>query len=143
MRPGGRPRPRKSSKNRRAKTRKVKKSRKKKRFLRRPIFDEILTCKKTRKKAQKKQDYAGLAGCAVPAGGKEGCTKVLNPPGLCMKTCEEFCNGVYARDFTLPSSTPRKGAADSNAPRIPPDHAVAWRLHAAYVYLLNLCLLLH
>ena len=34
-------------------------------------------------------------------------------------------------------------AADPNAPRIPPDHAVVWRYHAAFVYLLNLCLLLH
>ena len=76
---------------------------------------------KNAKKGEKKRTEAGLAGCAVPAGGKEGCTSVLNPPGLCMKTCEEFCNGVYARDFTLASSTPRKGAADSIAPRIPPS----------------------
>ena len=103
------------------KNQKSQKIAKKKRFLRRPIFDEISTCKKTRKKAKKKRTDACLAGCAVPAGGKEGCTKVLNPPGLCVKTCEEFCNGVYARDFTLPSSTPRKGAADSIAARIPPS----------------------
>ena len=45
---------------------------KKKSFLRLPFFGQILTCKKTRKKAKKKRTPAGLAECAVPAGGKEG-----------------------------------------------------------------------
>ena len=44
--------------------------------------------------------------------------------------------------FSTPQDLLRR-AADSNAPRIPPEHAVVWRYHAAFVYLLNLCLLLH
>ena len=58
---------------------------KKKRFLRRPIFDEISTCKKTRKNPKKNRNYAGMASCAVPAGGKEGSITMDNPPGLCEK----------------------------------------------------------
>ena len=51
--------------------------------------------------------------------------KLLHKSACGLQTCEgilrwRFCDGVYA-DCWHPSSTPRKGAADSIATRIPPS----------------------
>ena len=69
------------------------------------------TCKKVKKSAARR-DARGLRG------GKEGCI-TLQKSACGGKTCEEFCKGVYA-ELWHPSSTPRRGAADSIASRIPP-----------------------
>ena len=69
--------------------------------------------------------------------GGEGHTSYDSLPKGACRMMQDYAKSSARRGDLL------RRAADSNAPRIPPDHAVAWRLHAAYVYLLNSCLLLH
>ena len=54
------------------------------------VFWKKSSMQKTQK-TRKENDEGRSAQCAVPAGGKEGCTTVLNPPG--------FGRGVHANDL--------------------------------------------
>ena len=80
------------------------------------VFLHAKNVEKTRKKVKKRVARRNARG---QRGGKEGCI-TLQKSACGRKTCEEFCKEVYA-ELWHPSSTPRRGAADSIAPRIPPS----------------------
>jgi hypothetical protein len=53
-------------------------------------FWQNFEAQKNAKKGGKKRTPGRPAECKVPAGGKEGCTKVLNPPRFCMTFCKSL-----------------------------------------------------
>ena len=64
-------------------------------------------------------------------GGKEGCI-TLQKSACGGKSCEKFYKGVYA-ELWHPSSTPRRGAADLIASRIPPGR-IDWVVGGRVVF---------
>ena len=120
------------TKNRRNSTpdaQKIAKIAEKSSFLRNRKSCVFFPAKKTQKKRKRAQDAPlkvkptlvrrdarGLRGDI------EGCI-TLHKSSCGGKTCEESCKGVHAeliQELVHPFSTPRRGAADSIAPRIPP-----------------------
>ena len=78
----------------------------------------FLHAKKTQKNTQKVKKCAARRNARGLRGGKEGCI-TLQKSACGRKSCKEFCKGVYA-ELWQASSTPRRGAADLSAARIPP-----------------------
>ena len=85
----GRPQIPKIQKNRRAKARKI--INEIKLFEASNFWQNFDMHKNAKEGEQKQRTEDSPAGCVVPAGGKEGCTTVLNPPG--------FGRGVHANDL--------------------------------------------
>ena len=82
------------------------------------------TCQKV-KPTRVRRNARGLRG------GKEGCI-TLQKSACGGKSCKEFCKGVYA-ELWQASSTPRRGAADLIASRIPPGR-IDWVVGGRVVF---------